>query len=38
MQYVYVAPVVGMSLTIIRLIQRFFIMGKLIKSGEGMDE
>ena len=38
MQYVYVAPVVGMSLTIIRLVQRFYIMGKLIKSGEGMDE
>ena len=38
MQYVYVAPVVGMVLTIIRLVQRLVIMGKAIKAGEGIEE
>ena len=38
MQYVYVAPVVGMILTIIRLVQRLVIMGKAIKTGEGIEE
>ena len=38
MQYVYVAPVVGMSLTLIRLVQRFVIMGKAIMAGEGIEE
>ena len=38
MQYVYVAPVVGMILTIIRLVQRLVIMGKAIVSGEGIEE
>jgi TRAP-type C4-dicarboxylate transport system permease small subunit len=38
MQYVYVAPVVGMSLTLIRLVQRLVIMVKAIKAGEGIEE
>jgi len=38
MQYVYVAPVVGMTLTIIRLIQRLGVMFKAIKAGEGVEE
>ena len=38
MQYVYVAPVVGMILTIIRLIQRLIIMIKAIAAGEGVEE
>lgn len=38
MEYVYVAPVVGMGLTIIRLIQQLIRMVKAIKNHEGIEE
>ena len=38
MQFVYVAPVVGMGLTVIRLIQQIIRDVKAIKNGEGLEE